>query len=701
MNRLQRYRFIAQTLPQVGWGNAAFVAWYRASLRLGFRKFLFPSGKPWADLFFEPENLPIYDCPGLWWKPLIEEVGELHRGVIRYFACHRKQVGSPPQWFHNPFNQKSVQQPERHWTGLKDFDSSLGDIKIVWEASRFRWAPMLARAYRMTGEHQHLELLNAWIADWTERNPTNRGPNWKCGQEAGIRLIHTLLAAWILGCLEQPNEAVRRFVRDHCHRIELNIRYALAQDNNHGTSEAAALFLGGLWLVRFSDEQEQQWQGDQWAKKGRELLENRIGYLIEQDGGFSQYSVTYHRLMQDTINITEWMRRRLGGEPFSPGFYQLMRAATQWLYQVTDPTHGDAPNLGWNDGSFEFLLCNLPYRDFRPTVQLSAALFLGQRFYDDVALDEPLFWLGLTPLEDGSTWISATNEMPAKMAREGEPGEEPPHSPPSGKDRDQPRPAVPPHLAELHVVPRPDQTEESQPLVLLQHTPERISMRCEKSGFVMLSCGDSWGLLRTPTTRFRPPHADLLHFDLWYRGKNVLRDSGSYSYNGDPQIFLHLTGTEGHNTVRFDNRDQMPRLSRFMFGPWVAVQEITPLRHENGCWLWAGEYRDTWGCHHRRTIRAEANQWTLFDEVGGFNQEACLRWRLAPGAWQLTETGVKGRDLAIETTVEDGIKADYDLEKGWESRHYWEAEEIPVLAIRVNQPTRFTTRISFPCPKTP
>lgn len=644
MKRWQRIRYITQTLPQVGFANAAFVAWYRTSLKLGLRKYLFPSGKPWADMLFEDTARPIVEVPDTWWRPLIEEVGGLHRGLVRYFAYHNQRVGSPPNWFLNPFNQKSVGKPDLHWTGLKDFDAALGDIKIVWEASRFRWAPAFARAYRMTGEHQHLELLNAWVADWTDKNPTNRGPNWKCGQESGIRLLHIMLTAHLLGNLHHPNSALMRFAYDHCARIERNIRYAVAQDNNHGTSEAAALMLGGLWLSRYAEEEEQQWAGDAWAEKGRKRLEERILYLVEDDGGFSQYSCTYHRLMQDTLNTAEWMRRELKAEPFSDRFTAKMRAATDWLYQVTDPESGDAPNLGWNDGSYELCLSAQGYRDFRPTVQLGAALFHGKRYYDDARLDEPLFWLNLSPAPNG---VVQSND-------------------------DQTKPTAPP-LA----------------------PPPRVSRRYGQSGFVILHGPDSWGLLRTPTAKFRPPHADALHFDLWQGNVNLLRDSGSYSYNGDPAVFMHLTGTEGHNTVCFDQRDQMPRLSRFMFGPWVEVHEDQALREDERGASWSGWYQDLWGCRHHRAIRTEGSQWIIRDEVSGFRNEACLRWRLTPEVWQLRDSHVEHDRAEIRVTVEEHGEAAYALEEGWESRFYWQVGKIPVFCIRVHQPATFITTVSF------
>ena len=35
--------------------------------------------------------------------------------------------------------------------------------------------------------------------------------------------------------------------------------YALGQQNNHGTSEAAALFIGGSWLEQLGDPRGARW----------------------------------------------------------------------------------------------------------------------------------------------------------------------------------------------------------------------------------------------------------------------------------------------------------------------------------------------------------------------------------------------------------------------------------------------------------
>src|SRR5690606_5962127 len=136
------------------------------------------------------------------------------------------------------------------------------------------WVPAMAQRARQ-GEQKELERLNAWLADWTTTNAPYQGPNWKCGQEASIRVIHLACAALLLGQVRDPLPALLDLVALHLRRIAPTVQYAMAQDNNHGTSEAAALFVGGSWLAEHGDR-----RGARWAAAGRNLLENRAARLI-------------------------------------------------------------------------------------------------------------------------------------------------------------------------------------------------------------------------------------------------------------------------------------------------------------------------------------------------------------------------------------------------------------------------------------
>ena len=91
----------------------------------------------------------------------------------------------------------------------------------------------------------------------------------------------------------------------------------------------------------------------------------------------------------------------------------------------------------------------------------------------------------------------------------------------------------------------------------------------------------SWALLRLPVYRFRPAHADPLHFDLWHKGMNLLRDGGTYAYNASSSDLATFPGIACHNSLQFDALEPMPRLGRFLWGDWLQMdappkQELNP-----------------------------------------------------------------------------------------------------------------------------
>ena len=146
-------------------------------------------------------------------------------------------------------------------------------------------------------------------------------PNWKCGQEASIRLFNLLLASFFLEEDKNPSETLVQLVREHADRIIATRYYALAQDNNHGTSEAAALFIAGAWLTSVGHDDESV---KRFLRCGRAGLEERVRRLVFTDGSFSQYSVNYHRLLLDTLSLVEFWRLRLQQPEFSARYYENM-----------------------------------------------------------------------------------------------------------------------------------------------------------------------------------------------------------------------------------------------------------------------------------------------------------------------------------------------------------------------------------------
>ena len=296
---------------------------------------------------------------------------------------------SIPNWHKSCLNS-SLAPSDKPWYLIGDFNAQLGDIKGVWEASRFDWLIGFAQQAKC-GDKIAQAKLNTWLIDWVSNNSPYKGVNWKCGQEASIRVMHLALAALLLKQSQSTSQVLLSLVKAHLKRISPTIMYAVAQDNNHGTSEAAALYIGGSWLSLNGDA-----DGDRWQQQGLKWLENRAQRLIENDGSFSQYSVTYHRVMLDTYSLAEVWRKNHNLANFSSCLYIKLRAATDWLFHFTDMESGDAPNLGANDGARLIPLTATDYRDFRPCVQLASALFSDKLAYKDEGdFNIPLQWLNI------------------------------------------------------------------------------------------------------------------------------------------------------------------------------------------------------------------------------------------------------------------------------------------------------------------
>lgn len=372
----------ARTALALGLPNIARTAGYRLGVKLGLNPVRRLEGPTPVGPFFCPfhgKSTVIAPSISAW-----ETSGSL-------FSRWSLVIGDgPPDWLANSLTGQRVAAPERGWWEIPDFDSAVGDIKLIWELSRLDWVLAFAQQVRQ-GNNESLARLNAWLADWCVHNPPYKGPNWKCGQEASIRVMNLALAGLVLGQVRNAEPGLRHLVRLHLQRIAPTVQYAMAQDNNHGTSEAVALFMGGSWLAASGLA-----EGERWARTGRQWLENRAARLIGPQGSFSQYSLNYHRVMLDTFCMAEVWRRHLGLPAFTTRLQSRVLAATEWLRHMVNPLNGDGPNVGANDGARLLQLTDTPYRDHRPTVQLAMALFAGKRaFAQPGPYDHALQWLGV------------------------------------------------------------------------------------------------------------------------------------------------------------------------------------------------------------------------------------------------------------------------------------------------------------------
>jgi len=538
-----------------------------------------------------------------------------------YFGWHKKQIVDLPDWCANCFTGVRLSESDKSWWQIADFDTSVGDIKTIWEASRFDWVLCMSQL-GINGDLEAFDRLNAWLTDWVDKNPPYYGPNWKCGQEASFRVLHLATAALMVKQIESAEQPLVDLIVAHMKRIKPTLAYAIAQENNHGTSEAAALFIGGSWLESLGHP-----EGRGWKLLGAQWLENRVRRLFQTDGSFSQHSSNYHRLALDTYSIVEVWRRHQNLPPFTKTMTNRLSAATQWLYQMTDIGSGDVPNVGANDGARLLPLAKSDFRDFRSTVQLAAVLFSNKRaFTGEGDWNLPLAWLS---------------------------------------------------------IPIPKET-----------IAEQISQEFDNGGYMLLRKNMAMVLFRYPRFAFRPSQSDILHVDFWLAGSNLLRDGGSYSYNTGDDLLAYFSGTASHNTIQFDNRDQMPRLGRFLFGDWLKTEELIHLQNSGHGVMAGAGYSDSNGAKHHRLVELSASTLKVTDTISGFSDSATLRWRLAPGTWRQKGQSLlcESLELSVTTDIPD---AKYALLEGIESRYYMKKERLPVFEIALRYAGTITTVLRF------
>ena len=302
----------------------------------------------------------------------VAEADAFARGYARIFSHQLVEVGRPDRWTRNVLTGRSL-DPRRHWSRIPD--AGADDIKGVWELSRFPWAYALVRAWLRDGEDRHVELFWSTLEDWMGRNPPNRGPNWMCGQEASLRLIAVTFAVQAFrdhpATTDERLALAARLADATADRIGDHLSYALSQQNNHGIAEliglqTAARFWPGLCGFPHSPD-------DFW----RDLLPAQCAELIGPDGGFSQHSSNYHRLLLQLLTWSEIVERSVR-HTLPEDVRAKAIAATDFLATLME-TDGTVPRYGADDGANLFPLSGCAYEDFRPAVGAALAIFTGER----------------------------------------------------------------------------------------------------------------------------------------------------------------------------------------------------------------------------------------------------------------------------------------------------------------------------------
>lgn len=371
----------------MGLRYSVFRLYYEVSNKLGFWKRKFPTSfekveiitlNNWrsnAPIFFfnDVSSVNLPELPFEDQAQLKQLSDNILKGKFQFFSSISYDLGPDYNWVTNP-DTGFIYDANLHFTQIKDLDPKAGDIKYVWEKSRFAWLHTLMRSDKHLGTN-HGDFVISEILSWIAANPINRGPNWKCSQETSLRILNWTWALYFykhhIALTETVWNTIQQSIYAQLHHVYQNIHFSrIAVRNNHAITETMMLYLSGLLFPWFPESKK-------WLANGKQWLEQEIEYQLYADGTFLQFSMNYHRV---AIQLLTWTigLSKLHNINLAPVVNERASQSLKFLYACMDTQTGFLPNYGNNDGAIFFPLNSKAYRNYKP--QLAAlAQMLGHK----------------------------------------------------------------------------------------------------------------------------------------------------------------------------------------------------------------------------------------------------------------------------------------------------------------------------------
>ncbi|HEX8546004.1 MAG TPA: heparinase II/III family protein [Cytophagaceae bacterium] len=318
---------------------------------------------------------------------LKKEFQNFLKGYLRFFNGQNLYIGRAYDWHTNPEN-KFQYDASKHWADLHIDQSTQGDLKYIWEKSRFSYLYTIIRYDLHFKEDQSQFVLNE-ILSWITKNPVNSGPHYISSHEIAIRILNWIFT---LHYYQKSKHLTEETFQKIIHSLYWQCRHIAIKSQQRGKksstyhllTEALTLYTVGLLFPFFPESAK-------WKEKSRKTLEESAFEQILEDGAHGQYSMNYQRTV---IQIYTWAfyLAKANKEEFSTALYERLQRAMVFLYQHQDNLSGMLPNYGANNGSIYFKFNNCQYRDYRP--QLNALYYFqsGRSLYDPGMWDEDIFW---------------------------------------------------------------------------------------------------------------------------------------------------------------------------------------------------------------------------------------------------------------------------------------------------------------------
>ena len=308
-------------------------------------------------------------------------------------------------------------------------------------------------------------------------------------------------------------------------------------------------------------------ESKRWKKHGKKILEKEALRQIFPDGTYIQYSFNYHRMILELYSLCLFVAKR-NKDYLSDSVKKRLLMSVKQLFNLQNDINGRLPNFGSNDGTQLLPFTGkCNYLDYRPQIQTIYYLLTGKKLYN--AGDWDIYPYILV----GEVFRSTKNAIIQK----------------------------------------------------------KESSSYKYGGLHVFRGINSNAFFHCGNYRSRPSQSDMFHFDFWYKGKNILIDTGTYLYNSPDKFEEYSFSPAAHNTIIVDNKFQMLKGKRFLWYNWTRVS-INSIYKNNDIDLIEAEHFGYTKLIHRRGILRVHDTWIVVDDIFGKGKTPSIiqRWLLHP-----------------------------------------------------------------------
>lgn len=216
------------------------------------------------------------------------------------------------------------------------------DIKWPWELSRCQHFPLLAGAFRVTGDRRYLDELGAQIESWIDENPVELGANWLVAMEPAIRAANWVAALALVADDVSEEAWFRRALGSlllHGRFIRTHLETAPVRGNHY-----LADVVGLLVLASLLDGPE----GRSWLAFAAGELAGELHHQVLPDGVDHEASVAYHRLVAEMFVVGLGVVSALHPSGLPADHEGRLRAMLKFTRDTTRPD-GLSPLVGDSD----------------------------------------------------------------------------------------------------------------------------------------------------------------------------------------------------------------------------------------------------------------------------------------------------------------------------------------------------------------